>query len=90
MNSVLRPSTGVWYILKSSTNYTTAFSIPRWGDGTYTLVPGDYDGDGKADAAIWHPSTGVWYIRQSSTNYATALSVPGWGDPTDKPIPSHP
>ena len=28
-------------------------------------VPGDYDGDGKADVARYHASDGTWHIQQS-------------------------
>jgi len=31
-----------------------------------TPVPGDYDGDGKTDIAVWRPDSGVWYIQKSS------------------------
>jgi hypothetical protein len=27
------------------------------------LVPADYDGDGRAEAAVFRPSTGMWYVR---------------------------
>ena len=26
-------------------------------------VPADYDGDGRADAAVWRGSTGEWWVR---------------------------
>jgi hypothetical protein len=48
-------------------------------------VPGDYDGDGKNDLAVWTPSTGNWWILPSS--------VPGdfvrqqWGSPDKIPVP---
>ena len=46
---------------------------------------GDYDGDGKADLAIFRPSTGAWQILTSSAKLAATPVV--WGTMTDIPVP---
>jgi YD repeat-containing protein len=48
-------------------------------------VPADYDGDGKADFAIWRPTTGVWYIRKSSDSNYEMYTL---GSPGDTAVPS--
>jgi hypothetical protein len=82
--AVYRPTTGVWWILKSSTNFTTS-SSNQWGASTDVPVTGDFDGDGKADPAVYRPSTGEWWILKSSTSFTTN-SVYQWGESTDIPV----
>jgi hypothetical protein len=31
-----------------------------------TPAPGDYDGDGRTDVAVYRPSTGQWFVKPSS------------------------
>jgi Tol biopolymer transport system component len=80
--AVYRPSTGVWYIVRSGSG--TAIGI-QWGLADDMPVPADYDGDGKTDVAVYRPSTGAWYIVRSSTG--TAIRVQ-WGLPGDVPAPA--
>ena len=70
---IWRSSTGTWYWLTSSSNYSySASGAIQWGNASLGDQPvlGDYDGDGKADLAVWRASTGTWYWLTSSSNYS--------------------
>ena len=83
--TIFRPATGVWWILKSSTNFTNYDTYQWGGESTDIPVPGDFDGDGKTDIAIYRPTSGVWWILKSSTNFTTYAAYQ-WGESTDIPV----
>ena len=86
--AVFRPATGRWYILQSTTNFTTSVSF-QWGLTSDIPVPTDFDGDGQTDLAVFRPASGTWFIRQSTTLYATSVSFQ-WGLSGDVPAPNAP
>src|SRR5207248_3270004 len=84
-----------WYVLASSGGYSygsPANLAVGWGLPGDVPVPGDYDGDGRADLAVYRPGTGAWYVLASSGGYAygsPANLAVGWGGlPGDVPVPS--
>ena len=77
--SVWRPSGGNWYLINSSNNAFTGFQFGQIGD---RIVPADYDGDGRTDAAVYRG--GTWYLLRSSTGF-TGFQ---FGLPDDVPAPA--
>lgn len=77
--AVWRPSTGMWYIRRSS-NFQ--FDTIWWGQAGDIPVPGDYDGDGKDDPSIYR--NGTWWLNQSTVGLGSSV----WGIGTDIPIPA--
>ena len=69
---------------KSTTNLTTAASSPALMVST-TMTAFDFDGDDKADMAVFNPTTAVWTVRQSSTGIV--IQQP-WGANGDQPAPA--
>ena len=68
---------GSWVIRNSQTGQNTTAQL---GAGGNQIAPGDYDGDGKTDKAIWNPSNGVWTIQYSSTGNTATQTFGQKGD----------
>jgi hypothetical protein len=65
--SVFRPSTGVWYLNRSSDGGTTIIPFGLFGDRP---VAGDYDGDGRTDIAVFRQANGTWYLLRSKLGFS--------------------
>jgi hypothetical protein len=70
----------MWWIINSSTGTVRA---QQWGTQGDRPVPGDYDGDGTTDIAVYRPSSGMWWIINSSTG---AVQAQQWGALGDQPF----
>jgi FG-GAP-like repeat len=83
--AMFRPSTAEWWVLRPDGKITY---FP-WGAPASTglgdiPVPADYDGDGRADFAVYRSTTGEWFIWRSSDN---SFMYVIWGIPGDRPVP---
>lgn len=88
--AVFRPSTNVWYIYNNYLSYYYAnpqlnYSATQYGISGDKLVPGDYDGDKKADIAVWRPSSGIWFYLGTSSGASQATQ---FGQSGDVPAPA--
>ena len=70
-----------WLIQESSNGATR---VEYFGLPTDITVPADYDGDGKADIAVWRPSNGFWYYISSRDKSFNSYQ---FGLIGDKPVP---
>jgi hypothetical protein len=86
--AVYSHTTGFWTIRHSS--LSEQFSSIGWGHGAGDVpVPGDYDGEGPLDVAIYRRSTGEWWILFSGSDYSYATwVVHQWGLDGDVPVPA--
>ena len=82
--AVYRQTTGEWFIRHNTGHMSTlAWGSPSHGD---LPVPGDYDGDGRADLAVYRTSSAEWFIHRSSDRGLTQVT---WGSANngDRPVP---
>jgi hypothetical protein len=72
---------GYFYYRPSSQPNLTFISYP-WGITGDKPVIADYDGDGKADPAVFRPSTGGWFVQRSRDGFYAIQ----FGAAEDKPV----
>ena len=72
-----------WYVLNSGNN---GFRAEQFGLSSDSVAPGDYDGDGRFDLAVWRGNFGqpaIFYIQQSSAGFTAKQ----WGLGEDAVVP---
>jgi cytochrome c peroxidase len=79
--AVWRPSTGIWYHLRSTDGSARG---AQWGLGTDAPSPGDYDGDGSNDLTVFRGSSGIWYLLNTTAGFRAEQ----FGLNEDRPVAS--
>jgi FG-GAP-like repeat len=79
------PGTGAWSYRTNRVNSAEETATVNWGLGSLGDIPtpGDFDGDGITDKAVFRNSTGDWHILKSSDQNWISMH---FGLPGDKPV----
>ncbi len=90
------PYTCVWAPVYEGQYAVTAVTYDEWGLAGTSAVPvnlmveplvaaADFDGDGKADPAVYHTGSGKWVVMMSGAQYAMMSAL--WGGAGCRPEP---
>jgi hypothetical protein len=75
--AMFRPSTGVWFLNRS----TLGLSGAQWGISTDKVTPADFDGDGVTDITIWREAAqSTFFILNSADSTVRAEDFGVTGD----------
>ena len=74
---------GRWFIKLSSDGYSLAHL--SFGNSNSFAFARDFDGDRRADPAVYEAASGEWQIKLSGSGYATA-TMENFGGASDQPV----
>jgi hypothetical protein len=81
--AIWRPASSgsVWWVLSGAANGNySGYSTYTFGSPGDQPVPGDYDGDGKTDFAIYRPLTFTFWVNKSSDGSTYSVTLGSSGD----------